>query len=136
MTNKEIFDAIEKLQYVPDKQKKTNKWDFDSQEDIDLAEKTYNFITKRLYIKFNARCSSCCRETFIIFQNWKDRELKKAEVEKAIADAYSGEKVDGKVVDMSEVEFTPEVAEQAIAEPIAEETKPIQKPKSNGRKRK
>lgn len=123
MTNKEIFDAIEQLQYVIDYHAVSGIYKFDNEKDIKVLESVYNFITKRQYIKFNAGCSSCVKEAFIILQNWAKRQEKKKaeEIEKDNA-----------------VEFTPEVAEQAIAEPIEvkAEAKTIQKVKSNGRKRK
>ncbi|WP_185216306.1 hypothetical protein [Sphingobacterium mizutaii] len=119
MTNNEIFEAIDQLQYVLDKHAKSGVYQFANQDDIKLLEKVYNHITKRQYIKFNAGCSTCIKESFLILNNWKKREMKKMEAEG------------------NAVEFTAEVAEQAIAEPIVEEkkedVKAIQKPKQNGR---
>lgn len=100
MTNNEIFEAIDQLQYVLDKHAKSGVYQFANQDDIKLLEKVYNHITKRQYIKFNAGCSSCIRESFLIIQNWKRRELKKMEAEEA-----------------TEVELTVESVEEVLTEP-------------------
>lgn len=149
MTNKEIFDAIEQLQYVIDYHAVSGIYKFDNEKDIKVLESVYNYITKRQYIKFNAGCSSCVKEAFIILQNWQKRQEKNKaeEVEKlnnqlVIDSANATDETVDTVIDQynadlaNAVEFTPEVAEQAIAEPIEEEPKPIKTTKSNGRKRK
>lgn len=115
MTNNEIFDAIDQLQYVIDKHSTSGVYQFNNQDDIKLLEKVYNHITKRQYIKFNAGCSSCIRESFLIIQNWKKRELKKMEAEVVIEPII-------------------EPIAEAPADAKEEEVKPIIK--SNGRKRK
>lgn len=119
MTNNEIFDAIDQLQYVIDKHSTSGVYQFNNQDDIKLLEKVYNHITKRQYIKFNYGCSSCIKESFLIIQNWKKRELKKMEA-------------DVKVEPIQDITEAPaEVLPEA-----KEEVKPIIKVKSNGRKRK
>lgn len=116
MTNNEIFDAIDQLQYVIDKHSTSGVYQFNNQDDIKLLEKVYNHITKRQYIKFNAGCSSCIKESFLIINSWKKRELKKMEAE---------------VVIEAIQEEIPEAPIEAKEEP-----KTIIKPKTNGRKRK
>jgi len=119
MTNNEIFDAIDQLQYVIDKHQSSGVYTFANQEDIKLLEKVYNHITKRQYIKFNAGCSSCIKESFLIINSWKKRELKKMEAE------------------VKEEPTIEPIAEVIPAEVKIEEPKTTTKPKAkNVRKRK
>ena len=143
MTNNEIFEAIDQLQYVQDKHAKSGVYQFANQDDIKLLEKVYNHITKRQYIKFNAGCSSCIKESFLILQNWSKRELKKMEaIQEEITNPFNPEGYDDNQVDNANVEFELEeksglykakLIEEVPAPEAKEEPKPIKTTKSNGR---
>ncbi|WP_313235713.1 hypothetical protein [Sphingobacterium multivorum] len=119
MINTEILKKIESIQYAIDMFISTNGVKFNNTKDLKILEEIYNEITGRRYSKFDGGCGSCVKEALIITNNWKKRELKN---------------------NPEVVEFTIESIQEAIEEKPAseekEETKPIQKPKTNGRKRK
>lgn len=78
MDSKEMFEKIALIQpYIDSLIERNYVKLLNPTADYNLIEDLYYIITNRKYQNFNSSCGSCVKESLLIIMNWKNRELKR-----------------------------------------------------------